>query len=143
MENKISDHKPDDMSDQLKEQLEQAARNTDPSHLDEVANQEQEIRTKFDKVPPQFKKLIKQAGLLLELILSYRSGEYRHLPWKSMAYAVTALLYFLWIIDLIPDFIPISGFLDDAALVAFVVKSLQEDLKKYCDFKGYDRKEYF
>jgi uncharacterized membrane protein YkvA (DUF1232 family) len=46
-------------------------------------------------------------------------------------------------LDLVPDFIPFSGFIDDAAVFAMVFGAAEADLRRYCDWKGLDPKEYF
>ena len=42
-------------------------------------------------------------------------------------------------VDLIPDFIPLAGFVDDAAVIGLVLKVIREDLVKYKNWK--ERKE--
>ncbi|MDR9458483.1 MAG: DUF1232 domain-containing protein, partial [Salegentibacter sp.] len=46
-----------------------------------------------------------------------------------------ALLYVLSPIDLIPDFLPFVGYLDDAAVFAALLKYVRLDLQKYRDWK--------
>jgi uncharacterized membrane protein YkvA (DUF1232 family) len=81
--------------------------------------------------------------LLFEMIKDYRNGLYKEIPWYSIAMAVAAILYFINPIDIIPDFIVVVGLVDDALVVGFVMKAIQEDLKKYCIFKGYALEEFF
>ena len=45
-----------------------------------------------------------------------------------MAYLVSPL-------DIIPDFLPIVGFVDDATVFALVVSSFQSDLNAYKEWK--------
>jgi uncharacterized membrane protein YkvA (DUF1232 family) len=42
----------------------------------------------------------------------------RRTPWFAKLLAGLVLLYLIWPIDFIPDFIPVVGLLDDAAIVA-------------------------
>jgi uncharacterized membrane protein YkvA (DUF1232 family) len=56
---------------------------------------------------------------------------------------VTALVYFLNPIDLIPDFMGVIGFTDDAIVLAFVFKSIRDELIKYCDWRGLNAGDYF
>ena len=43
------------------------------------------------------------------------------IPWRTTAAVVFALAYFISSVDLIPDAIPVLGFVDDAFVVAEVV----------------------
>ena len=38
--------------------------------------------------------------------------------------------------DLIPDFIPVSGIIDDVALIAWIYKSVQEEIEKFLDWES-------
>jgi uncharacterized membrane protein YkvA (DUF1232 family) len=51
-----------------------------------------------------------------------------------------ALLYVLTPLDLIPDFIPLAGFVDDAAVFAFVLTFAQGDLVRYREWKKTQQK---
>jgi len=42
-----------------------------------------------------------------------------------------AIIYFVNPLDLIPDFIFLFGYLDDAAIIAFVINMIQNDIKKF------------
>jgi len=42
-----------------------------------------------------------------------------------------ALVYFITPIDAIPDPIPVLGYLDDAAVVAWVVSCISDDIAAY------------
>lgn len=57
-------------------------------------------------------------------------------PWLAKAIAAFAVAYALSPIDLIPDFIPVLGYLDDAlllpAMVWLAVRFLPEDVKDEC-----------
>jgi uncharacterized membrane protein YkvA (DUF1232 family) len=73
---------------------------------------------------------------LTRLARAYVKGEYREVPWESIALAIGALIYFLSPVDLIPDVIPVAGYVDDAAVIAFVVASLSTDLSKFRDWEA-------
>jgi uncharacterized membrane protein YkvA (DUF1232 family) len=65
---------------------------------------------------------------LLRLLAAWASGKYTAIPYRSIVLAVAAVLYFVWPLDAIPDFIPVIGYVDDAFVMAFVVKSIKIDL---------------
>jgi uncharacterized membrane protein YkvA (DUF1232 family) len=52
-------------------------------------------------------------------------------PWRTTAAIVFGLGYFLMSADLIPDVIPVAGFLDDALVMAEIVYLLSGDLKRF------------
>lgn len=52
-----------------------------------------------------------------------------------------ALAYVVLPIDIIPDFIPWVGFIDDIFVVGFVMKSIDDDIQRYKAFKGMYREE--
>jgi uncharacterized membrane protein YkvA (DUF1232 family) len=68
---------------------------------------------------------------LLRLIRAYAKGEYREVPWRSLVLIVAAILYFLTPIDVIPDFIVGLGYLDDAAVIAWVVNTVKSVLDDF------------
>lgn len=68
---------------------------------------------------------------LSRLVRAWVSGRYRVVPWKSLVMAVAGLLYFVFPLDIFPDFIPLLGFLDDAAVLAYVVGTIRKDLDAF------------
>jgi len=65
------------------------------------------------------------------MVRDYLKGNYRSVPWKSIAAIAGALLYVLNPLDVIPDFILAFGFLDDAGVVALCLKMVESDLHRY------------
>jgi uncharacterized membrane protein YkvA (DUF1232 family) len=57
-------------------------------------------------------------------------------PWRTTAAAVFALAYFILSFDIIPDVIPVLGFLDDALVVAEVVYLLSDDLRRFREHRA-------
>jgi uncharacterized membrane protein YkvA (DUF1232 family) len=57
-------------------------------------------------------------------------------PWRTTAAIVFALGYFVLSFDLIPDVVPVLGFLDDALVVAEVVYLLSGDLRRYREHRA-------
>ena len=66
---------------------------------------------------------------LFRLVSAWAKGEYKDVPTKVILLAIAAILYFLMPFDLIPDFIPVAGYFDDASVVAYVIKSIHEYLE--------------
>ena len=73
---------------------------------------------------------------LFRLIKLSASGEYTGVPSSTVIAAVAVLIYFLSPIDLIPDFIPVIGLLDDMALVAWFSTSIKHELDKFHEWEA-------
>jgi uncharacterized membrane protein YkvA (DUF1232 family) len=125
-----------------KEIAERAERVSEEDVRDVLGRQE-EFERKEAAVPGSLVKFVNQLGLLFGMVRDYASGAYREVPWHAVAMAVAAILYFLSPVDIIPDFIPVAGYVDDAVITGLVMGAIRESLKKYCAFKGYDPKRYF
>ncbi|MDB5983137.1 MAG: hypothetical protein JWQ69_4152 [Pseudomonas sp.] len=69
--------------------------------------------------------------LLQALCLAYWRGEYRAINPKAMVAVVAGLMYFLSPIDLIPDWIPVLGMLDDIVVLGWVMKTLKTELDAF------------
>jgi uncharacterized membrane protein YkvA (DUF1232 family) len=73
---------------------------------------------------------------LMRMVRAYVRGEYRDVPWESIAVAIGAIIYFVSPVDAIPDVIPGVGYIDDAAVIAFVVVSIQGDLEEFREWEA-------
>ena len=80
---------------------------------------------------PSVGNLLSDIPLLVSLVKSYVDGEYKDIPYNSIIAVIATLLYVISPIDIIPDFIPVVGFTDDAMAVAFCMKMIHDDLEKY------------
>lgn len=86
------------------------------------------FKTKLDGFVHKAYKIPVLGGLIDDIISmaqmvdSYVKKDYTDVPLTSIISAVAALVYVLSPIDLIPDGIPIVGYLDDVAVILFVLK---------------------
>ncbi|WP_268800082.1 YkvA family protein [Pseudomonas huanghezhanensis] len=76
-------------------------------------------------------KLKDDLKLLQALCLAYWRGQYRAISPKAILSVVAGLMYFLSPLDAIPDWIPGLGMLDDIAVLAWVMKSLEVELSAF------------
>ena len=99
------------------------------------------IVSKEDKVNEQLgngkglERYAKDLLLLMSLVKDYYQGNYRDIPYKTLSAAVVGLLYVINPIDIIPDFIPFIGQVDDALVLGFCLKLIEKDLLKYKKWK--------
>lgn len=57
------------------------------------------------------------------------------MPWFTIASIAVALLYVLNPFDLVPDFIPGVGYIDDLAVLSISMGWIETDLHKYLDWR--------
>lgn len=91
---------------------------------------------KADKKENELKEVWNEIQLLLRLIKAWWKKEYTAVPWKTIIYSVTAILYLINPLDIIPDFIPIIGFVDDITIIAFVINALKKDIIKFKEWES-------
>ena len=89
----------------------------------------------FFKTVESLKKYLEDACDIFALLKDRITGKYTETPWSTIAALTGALLYVLSPFDLIPDFIPVAGFLDDAAVFAFVLAMAKDDLACYREWR--------
>ncbi len=92
------------------------------------------IFERLDKVP-RCKGLSQNICNFCDLLSDYFDGIYRNLPVSTIVALVAGLLYVVLPIDVLADFIPVLGWLDDAAVMSFVIAAEQKDLQKYLSWK--------
>ncbi|WP_053228342.1 YkvA family protein [Spirochaeta cellobiosiphila] len=69
--------------------------------------------------------------LFIDLVKNWVTQKYDKIPGKSIISIIAGLLYFVSPIDLIPDMIPVIGYLDDIFVIGLVVKAVKHDLEAY------------
>ena len=69
--------------------------------------------------------------VLGRLIRAYAVGDYREIPWKSILIIVAAIIYFINPIDLLPDFIPVTGLTDDFGVLLWVYSTVSDEINKF------------
>lgn len=89
------------------------------------------MSTRFFEMLRMIGRLRSDLPLLGRLLKAWKDGSYRGLSVRTLASLAGALLYVVSPIDLIPDFIPGVGFIDDAAVLALLLHSLAQDLAAF------------
>ena len=80
-------------------------------------------------------ELFEDIRMMFSIVKDYFSGDYREIPFGTIAAVAGALLYVLSPIDLIPDFIPGVGLVDDAGVVVACLRLVKVDIDKYKKWK--------
>jgi len=92
----------------------------------------EEARRKMGSIPKTpFKELWAYLQAMLRLIRAYYRGDYRKISVANLVIIIAAIIYVLDPWDLIPDWIPGIGFVDDATVLAFAVQKTRETLDNF------------
>jgi len=110
--------------------IETGAEKVTDKDLEKVVSKSDDIKKKFTSGGP-LHRFIEDGQLLLSVVKDYRSGAFRKIPFGTIAAIVVTLAYVLNPFDLIPDFLPIIGQIDDAAVVAACLILVEHDLHTY------------
>lgn len=96
---------------------------------------EQKIHALERAIPKALQSLWGDIKLLVAMLRDYVGGRYREVPIGAIAAVAAAILYLVSPFDVIPDFIPVIGYMDDAAVLALCLRMVRNDLVKYGDWK--------
>jgi uncharacterized membrane protein YkvA (DUF1232 family) len=72
---------------------------------------------------------------LIRMVRDFTTGRYRQVSTKTIVIGLATLLYLLLPIDLVPDFIPALGLMDDLSLITWFIRAFQQELLKYKDWE--------
>lgn len=76
-------------------------------------------------------QIIDDIPKLIWLVRDYKNKLYKDIPYASIIFIIAAFIYTVSPIDLIPDAIPIVGWIDDIGVFAIVLGVVSDDLADY------------
>ncbi len=86
---------------------------------------------KMGRTPALLPRFRTELGAFARLLYRWLRGEYTDFSKTPLVLITAGLLYFINPMDLIVDFLPGIGYLDDAALIAILYQSLRPEIKKF------------
>ncbi|MBR3867076.1 MAG: DUF1232 domain-containing protein [Butyricicoccus sp.] len=99
----------------------------------------QRLEKKLRVIPVAGSKLA-NVPILASLLRYYVKKEYTDVPIGTVIAIISALIYFVSPIDIVPDSIPILGYSDDAAVVAVCWKLVESDVDEYIKWREVNNK---
>lgn len=100
-------------------------------HPDQLRQLIEETLTKMQKHSAAIREIFADLQIILRLVKAWLAGDYKDISLKSIAILIAAILYFLNPFDAIPDVIPAIGYVDDVGVVAWVIKTLKDEIEKF------------
>ena len=84
--------------------------------------------------------LVKDAIVLYFYVEDIVKGHYKQYSYRKLITIVAVLIYLVSPYDLVPDFLVSIGFLDDAALIGYVISLTEKELHGYLRWRKQQRK---
>ena len=126
MNDKFDEEKLKQQFEKMKHKAEEVI--DDPDQVKKVAESAWE-KAKDLKEP--LAQVWDQLKSMVQMVRAWISGDYKEVPTTSIIAIVAGLMYLLSPIDLIPDFIPVLGYLDDIFVLGVVFTQVAKDIKAF------------
>lgn len=101
--------------------------------MKKVFDNEDKIMGKMNDM--NLKGFIEEVKIFFLMLKDFFTRKYTEVPVGTIMAIAGSLLYVLSPIDIIPDFIPVIGLLDDAGVIAACMNFVKLDIEKYKKFK--------
>lgn len=90
-----------------------------------------EVFLKIGETTESFYKTQDNVIALTRMMRAWIKGDYKNVSTKSIISVVAALIYFVNPLDLIPDFIPIIGQIDDIFILGYLIQTLNKEIERF------------
>lgn len=94
-----------------------------------------QVSRKLAASPIESGRLRAHVSAMQRMVIAYVRGQYSFIPWKNLTLVIAGLLYFIDPFDLVPDFIPVGGMLDDAAVLMWIVGLVGAELERFINWE--------
>ncbi len=117
-----------------KQVLAEGAQSVTDEDIQEVISRADDIQSMFSAQSP-LGRFMDDMKIMISLTKDFWNKNYREVPWWTIGAIVSALLYVLNPLDIIPDAIPFVGLLDDAAVISACLFLIEKDVNRYRKWK--------
>ena len=86
-------------------------------------------------------QLFRNRRTLWQMIREVLGGRYR-MSWLTTGIVIISVAYIIYPFDLIPDYIPVVGWIDDGVVFYLLLLRLNSETQRYNRFKAMERKPH-
>ena len=98
-----------------------------PERVNKLIDASKDKLSNLELKDDDLKGILGTIKTFIRMLRAFRSGQY-DIPWLTIVMIVAALIYFIVPLDALPDFIPITGYIDDFSIIMAVYKKFKEDI---------------
>lgn len=94
------------------------------------------VYEKIEQSVQQYADIAVRIRIVIRMLRAWQNKIYTNIEWSSVFIAVAILMYVVNPIDLIPDFIPFIGGLDDLLLLRYLLKIIDKEIVKFTEWEA-------
>lgn len=79
----------------------------------------------------EFSGIENELKLLFQLSKDYMTGKYRRISKRNIIMIISAFVYLVNPMDIVPDFILGIGFLDDLSVLSYLITKIKKEINAY------------
>lgn len=108
-----------------------------PGDVEDLLELEERLRARAASLDsPHLEQLRVQVDFALDFLRDHIDGECPQVPYSTVSLLTAGICYFADEMDVIPDFLPGVGRLDDAAVMQMAFEMAEDGIRRYCTAKG-------
>ena len=86
---------------------------------------------KLELAIQKYADIAERLKVITRMVQAWRNKAYTDFSYTTVFISVAILAYFISPVDLLPDFIPFIGGLDDVLLLAYLIKIIDKEIEKF------------
>ena len=103
----------------------------DHDKLNQVLDSTKEKLDEIHLEDTKIYRLGERLRVIARMIKATIKGQYKEIPWKTIMMFVAGMVYFVMPLDLLPDFIPVTGFIDDFTVIMLISGAFKQDIDDF------------
>ncbi len=124
----INDEKADEELNKRKKEAEDILKDT--KKTDKLIEKALKLCGKLSNIP-YIGVFFEDVPVMCMMISDYVHGNYKEVPVATIITATAAIIYLVSPVDVIPDFIPIVGQIDDIVVIMIALRAMHNDIQDY------------
>lgn len=129
-ETPISAEQQKRLEQELFERAQTVSREDEKVVVEELPEKVAKVLDSVNQRLPIVKNLLNKVKTLYAML---RDKEFA-MAWSSKTMVIAGLLYFISPIDLLPDYIPILGYIDDAFVMSVVMNAMASEIERFKEY---------